>query len=167
MGFEQPKFESSEVPDERLNEEEAHEEANMLRAKMKFDARAQLASGEKGGPEREATTKDYDEALKELEELEKQAAQDPSAIQKFMKKASVGVLGAALPGVILGSVLAEVLNRASGGETRGNKETITDPISIFNDFRKREILTEARKKLEILRTEGERIGEDEIEADRH
>src|SRR3989344_771221 len=64
--------EPEKVEDTRLSEEEAHNEANILRARMKVSHHSgtiEKKVGRSGNIEVEPTAEDYDQALKEIENL--------------------------------------------------------------------------------------------------
>ena len=76
--------EPEKVEDTRLSEEEAHNEANILRARMKVSHHSgtiEKKVGRSCNIEVEPTAEDYDQALKEIENLRQLAEEEPGAMK--------------------------------------------------------------------------------------
>ncbi len=60
-----------------LNEQEAHDEANMIRAKLGVSAETgKVRANETGGREQELTAEDYESAIRDLEQLKAAVASE-------------------------------------------------------------------------------------------
>lgn len=79
MNFENP----AASEENRMDSNEAHEEANLIRAKAGVSPETAKMPDPEDGFMRKATPEDYDEALKVVEEM-KQLAEDEPAAEKMM-----------------------------------------------------------------------------------
>ncbi|MBI4094663.1 MAG: hypothetical protein HY435_00520 [Candidatus Liptonbacteria bacterium] len=166
-----------EKPEERLSEDEAHDEANMLRAKLEVSPETGDIGVDMRGRFRESgerpTAEDYDNALAAIEELRKIASEEPGAERIINKlkdlplKAAAGIelafralgigietfsmAGALDPGNKEGETLGGTLKR------RWKRERIThenESLGLFHD---------AENNLRALKTRAESFGKEELE----
>ncbi len=140
MKFEQENN-SIEQEDARLNSEDAHEEANMLRLNMERQRK-------------EATPEDYDEALQELEELKRLAAEGPEGMDKAKQYLTRLTLAGAAPFIILGGILNETLSLEGKGYVKEVEDNIEGMLPYFT--KDGVAWTEAQRRLEVLKYDAER-----------
>jgi len=158
----------------RMSPEEAHEEANVLRAQMGMSPETSKILREKkngkrpyGEPikwiEREATSEDYEIALRELDELERLAEEKPEIVAKLAQYAQVSIVGAVTPLAMIGSAIQETFRKITPGEeTKGYRGAAREPVEFFRNFKDR-IFSDARSRLERLRKKGEEFERKEVE----
>lgn len=180
MGRQAPKEEQVK----RLDEEEAHKEANMLRASMKMDPETGKILKEKPGREygeprkwieKRATAKDYRVAEKALNDLEELAEKDPELLVKLSQYAQSSALGVIAPFVVLDSVLGGPMSHLEKTleQWRGEKPDQEKPEegsfaeAVFRLKKmKDQIFSDARSQLERLEEAGEKFGEQESEQEK-
>lgn len=160
---------------EQLNLKEAQEEANMLRKQMRMipgTGRIVKEVELSGGPdahfhaykEKEPTSEDYEVAFNTLSELEKLAEERPDLLSNISKHLAVSFLGTTMPFVLLGNILKEIKYKmVNEGPVLGDKGIIKGSIEetgqTFTKI-KDEIFSDARSRLERMRREGEKWGEE-------
>ena len=146
---------------DQSNEEEAHEEANMLRAKIGISPESGKVEGLDLRQDREPTAEDYDKAVEAVEELRQIAEQEPNGV-KILEKVNDAV-GSLIKIPTFGVLfLTRVSHALIGPEPGGPKErwernaTITDLITELDG---------AKGQLERLKAKGKQFGKKEAEED--
>lgn len=135
---------------EKMEQEKAHEEANMLKAKLEFG--------------KEPTREDYEVASQELDELKQLAEKDPEGFNKLMKYATRSIIGATMPFAILGTIVSESLFKISNTKEKGYVAGVKENIDFARLYFAKDGVawTEAQRRLKALEHEGGRIAEDEL-----
>jgi hypothetical protein len=142
-----------------VSEEEAHDEANMLRTKIGVSPKSGKVEEPDMRQDREPTAEDYDRALAAVDELKRIAEEEPNGL-KLLEKANSAVdslLKIPTFGVLF---LTRVSHSLIGPEPGGPKERwkrnagITDLIAEFDD---------AKGQLQTLKAKGTQFGKKEIQ----
>ncbi len=165
----------------RLGAEEAQEEANTARAAMGMSPETyKVDKPSKPDEERsykepvkmvegEATPEDYEQALGELNELERLAKENPNVAKKLLQYAVMAAYTATTPVQILGAALKETMAKISGAEKlgapsserpKGYKKAFGEVFSSWSDI-KNTVFSDARSKLERLKKSGAKFGKKE------
>ncbi len=149
-------FEKPEGADQS-NEEKAHEEANMLRAKIGISPESGRVEGLDLRQDREPTAEDYDKALEAIEELRQIAEQEPNGV-KILEKANDAVSSLIKIPTFGFFFLTRVSHALIGPEPGGPKErwkrntVITDLVAELDG---------AKGQLQTLKAKGEQFGKRE------
>ncbi|MDO8574567.1 MAG: hypothetical protein Q7R86_02980 [bacterium] len=166
MKFEQPpgsvpENESEELKDTRLNEGEAHDEANMLRAKMDVNPylgtvkkEASNYYGYKWKAEVEPTAEDYDKALEAIQELKEAAEKEPGVMKVLYQLGRIVNKSKLATAVVMDSIGGAV-GAAIGGGSR-----LQQSIDEFSNTR---LFEDAVARLKKMKKEGKQWGKDEKE----
>jgi hypothetical protein len=133
----------------RLDENEAHDEANMLKAHIGVSPetgnvrKGEQADGQALSIERPPTAEDYDDALKALEQLEKDLRDESplgiKAIIRFNQLMGTLGLSALLAGRALDAVMSTAMGEGSLGENWERSAHLSEKEwdRIFSDARTR------------------------------
>lgn len=139
--------------------EEAHTEANMLRAKIGVSPESGRVQGPDQREDREPTPEDYDKALEAVEDLKRLAAEEPNALKILNRVSNAAELLLRIPGFGV-AFLMRVSHALAGPESGGPKErwkrsaVLTDAMTEFDD---------AASQLRRLKAKGERFGKKEVQ----
>ncbi len=137
-----------------MSEEEAHEEANILRAKVGISPESGKVEGLDLRQDREPTAEDYDKALAAVEKLKHLAKEDPEALKVWNRVTDAIDRLITLPGHGL-LFLARVSHALMGPEPGGPKERwrrnadITEPMAEFDGI---------ERELRMLKAKAEQFG---------
>lgn len=142
MKFEKP-------PQQPLNEEKAHEEANMMRVKLGIDPRFGWKM-ENGRHEGRPTAEDYDKALEVVEEMKSIAEKEPLTKKVLLELARLATKSAF--GVYKG--FASIASGPWAGDTAVREIDRTEE-GVLNEF------DDAASELRKLRAEAEEFGRQE------
>lgn len=142
MSFEKPNQDEN-LQEKKLNLTDAQQEANMLRASMEWSRKG-------------ATPEDYDQAMQELDELKKLAAEDPKGVDKLHQRITQLAVGATLPFELMVSVIKESTPFIIG---EGYKKAIEGDIDFAMQYFTKDGIawTEAQRRLAALKAEAERL----------
>jgi len=164
-------FEKQFSDAERLSEEAAHDEANMIRAKARINPETGQKHSEltpmykrEAGGIREASAEDYESAFKALQELRKDVEENPEGNAERILK-GLGNLAALSP-LIAGSLMERITKTLSGGPGMSPKmgerwEQSKEKTDKFID----QAFSDAQSQLERLQKKGEEFAEREIQHD--
>lgn len=155
---------------ERLLPENAHDEANMMRAETRMNPETGLVHPvahewqKDAFTNREPTAEDYDNALTALEELKEQALKDQTTMKTLEK---IGRL-AISPPMLLGSLISRLAHTFSGrnpeiigaspdmaGRWKESKEETDNAIAFA--------FADAKSELERLKKKGTEFGTKEVQ----
>ena len=142
---------------EPLSEEAAHEEANMVRAKLGVSPETGKIEGLDMREDHEPTAEDYDKALAAVEELKRIAEEEPASLKVMAKVSNAMEMLVRIPGLGV-MFLTRVSHALIGPEPGGPKErwkrneVLTDLVKEFDD---------AESQLRRLKAKGERFGKRE------
>jgi hypothetical protein len=134
-----------------IGEEEAHEEANMLRAKIRVSPESGKVDGPDLRQDREPTTKDYDDALEAVEKLKRLAREEPDSLKVWNRVNDAIDRLILLPGRGL-LYLIRVQHALTGPEPGGPKERwkrnaeITEPMAEFDGIERELRMLKAKAK---------------------
>jgi hypothetical protein len=142
-----------------MSEEEAHEEANMLRARLGVSPESGKVEGPDQREDRQPTAEDYDKALAAVEELKRVAEEEPNALKILNRMTNAMEALIRIPGFGV-AFLARLSHALAGSEPGGPKErwkrsaALTDALAEFDD---------AESQLRRLKAKGERFGRKEVQ----
>ena len=144
-----------------MSEEEAHEEANALRAKIGVSPESGKVEGLDQREDREVTAEDYDKALAAVEELKRLTEEEPNAVKILNRVSNAAEMLLRIPGfgvMFLARVSHALIGPEPGGpgERWRRNEVLTSLMTEFDD---------AESQLRRLKTKGERFGKREIQGD--
>jgi hypothetical protein len=131
-----------------MSEEEAHEEANMVRAKIGVSPESGKVELRGEGPvqreDREPTAEDYDKALAAVEELKRVAEEEPNALKILNRVSNAVETLVRIPG--FGVAFLMRLSHALA--------VLTEALAEFDD---------AESQLRRLKAKGEQFGRKEVQ----
>jgi hypothetical protein len=142
-----------------MGEQEAHEEANILRAKIGISPESGKVEGLDLRHDREPMAEDYDKALEAVEKLKRLAKEEPDALKVWNRVNNAIDRLITLPGHGL-LFLARVTHALMGPEPGGPKERwrrnadITEPMAEFDGI---------ERELRMLRAKAEQFGAKETQ----
>jgi hypothetical protein len=146
-----------------MSEEEAHEEANMVRAKIGVSPESGKVELRGEGPvqreDREPTAEDYDKALAAVEELKRVAEEEPNALKILNRVSNAVETLVRIPGFGV-AFLMRLSHALAGVEPGGPKErwkrsaVLTEALAEFDD---------AESQLRRLKAKGEQFGRKEVQ----
>lgn len=144
-----------------MGEEEAHEEANVLRAKIGVSPESGKVEGPDQREDRQPTMEDYDEALAAVEELKRLTEAEPETVKILNRVSNAAETLIKIPGFGV-AFLMRLSHALAGPEPGGPRErwkrsaALTDAMAEFDD---------AASQLRRLKAKGERFGKKEIQGD--
>ena len=144
-----------------MGEEEAHEEANMMRSKLRVSPESGKIEGFDPRQDREPTAKDYEEALTAVENLKRMAEEDPDSLATWKKVNDVIDRLIFLPGWGVG-YLARLSHALIGPEPGGPKERwkrnaeMTEPMAEVDGI---------ERELRMLKDKAEKFGAKEARSE--
>lgn len=142
-----------------LGEEEAHEEANMMRARLRVSAESGKIEGPDLREDREPTPKDYEDALQAVENMKRMAEEDPDSLKTWKKVSDAIDRLIFLPGRGV-AYLARVSHALMGPEPGGPKERwkrnaeITEAMAEMGGI---------EQELRVLKAKAEKFGMEEAQ----
>jgi len=142
-----------------MSEEEAHEEANVLRAKIGVSPEGGKVEGPDQREDREATAEDYDKAMTAVEELKRMAEEEPNALKILNRVTNAAETLVRIPGFGV-AFLMRLSHALAGPEPGGPKErwkrsaALTEALAEFDD---------AASQLRRLKAKGDQFGKKETQ----
>jgi hypothetical protein len=142
-----------------LDEEAAHEEANMLRAQMYVSPETgKIAQSLDSREDREATAEDYDKALEAVEELKRIVQEQPESMDllaKVMKPLDtiVRIPGLGVAYLMRASAALHGLNKPGGSKAAWERASVMTDIGQW--------LEDSEQELRDLKARGEKLGQNE------
>jgi hypothetical protein len=144
---------------EPLDEDAAHEEANMLRAQMYVSPETgKIAQSLDSREDREPTAEDYDKALEAIEELKRIAQEQPESLYLMQRlnesiRTLTGLGGLGMGYLLRASSALHGLNKPGGVKAAWERASvITDMGQWFDD---------TEQELRDLKARGEKLGQNE------